>query len=114
MKIVFILLANIYLYAQDMRGLLFNGNCTTCHFVDKSVSAPAMNIVKQRYKKAFPKREDFINYMSKWVENPNSQTSLMDDMIRKYEIMPLLGFERSTLLQITSYIYDANLSNNKR
>jgi hypothetical protein len=52
--------------------------------------------------------------MSKWVENPNSQTSLMDDIIRKYEIMPLLGFERSTLLQITSYIYDTNLSNDKR
>jgi len=91
-----------------MRSLLFHGNCITCHAEHKSISAPSITIVKENYLRAFAKKEDFIEYMSKWVEHPNEQTSIMLEDITKYELMPELGFDRSTLEIIASYIYETD------
>jgi hypothetical protein len=44
--------------------------------------------------------------MSNWVLKPNKETSLMDDMILKYELMPELAYDLETLKMITGYIYD--------
>ena len=48
--------------------------------------------------------------MSKWILKPNLETSIMLDAIKKYEIMPELGYELSTLKIISNYIYDINFS----
>jgi hypothetical protein len=107
MRITFIvLLTIIYSYANSYNELLFNGNCVTCHFKNKSVSAPSIAQIKQRYITAFPNKKDFVSYMSKWVLNPNQQTSLMTDSIEKYEIMPVLGFDLDSLEKIAIYIYE--------
>ena len=66
--------------------------------------------VRQRYKSAFPKKEDFVAYMSKWVMNPDAKTSLMDEAIKKYELMPLLGYEMEALKDITAFIYDTDFT----
>jgi cytochrome c551/c552 len=101
-------LTNIFLFAQS-GSILFNGNCSTCHFIDKSVSAPSMNEVRKRYIEAFPKKSDFIEYMSNWVVKPNKQGSLMHDKIEKFELMPELGFDKSTVKIIAEYIYQGKL-----
>mgnify|MGYP003528264166 FL=1 len=44
--------------------------------------------------------------MSTWVLNPNKETSLMDDAIEKYKLMPMLGYDKETLEEISSYLYD--------
>ena len=111
MKIIiisFILFFN--LYARDYKSLLFHGNCTTCHFKVKNVSAPSIINLKKRYKSAFPQKKDFINYMATWVEHPDKKTSLMDDAIQEYELMPELGFDLDTLKQISEYIYDTDFT----
>jgi hypothetical protein len=96
-----------FLDAKDNYGrLLLYGNCTTCHFETKSVSAPSLQIIKKRYIEAFPNKKDFVEYMSNWVLKPNKKTSLMDDMILKYELMPELAYDLETLKVITGYIYD--------
>ena len=106
MKSIFIVsLAMIYSFANNYNELLFNGNCVTCHFKNRSVSAPSIKLVKQRYISAFPNEKDFINYMSKWVIKPNSETSLMRNSIKKYELMPELGFQIETIKEISQYIY---------
>ena len=94
------------LYCDDFKALLFNGNCTTCHFINKSVSAPSIKDVQKVYKTAFTNKNDFIIYMSDWVKHPNKQGSLMRDAIAKYELMPELAFDKETLYEITEYIYD--------
>ena len=109
MRIIFIVsLTIIYSYANSYNELFYSGNCTGCHLKNKSVSAPSIIEIKQRYITAFPKRKDFVSYMSTWVKNPNAQTSLMSDAIKKYEIMPELAFDLDTLEKISTYIYETD------
>jgi len=105
-KFVILLSIGNILLASDFKELLFNGNCTTCHFINKSVSAPSMKSVQKIYKNAFPNKKEFVEYMSSWVEHPATQGSLMHNAIDKYELMPELGFDKSTLYEITEYIYE--------
>jgi len=98
------------LNAEDIRSLLFHGNCVTCHNEHKSISAPSIDLVKENYLRAFPRREDFISYIAKWVVKPNKKGSIMLDAIDKYELMPELGYDESTLREIASYIYDTDFS----
>jgi len=98
------------LNAEDIRSLLFHGNCVTCHNEHKSISAPSIDLVKENYLRALPRREDCITYMAKWVVKPNKKGSIMLDAIDKYELMPELGYDESTLREIASYIYDTDFS----
>ncbi|MCK5293118.1 MAG: cytochrome C [Arcobacteraceae bacterium] len=106
--IIFIFILN--LYSSTYKSLLFHGNCTTCHFELKTVSAPAVINFQKQYKIAFPKKEDFVNYMARWVQHPNPETSLMDGAIKKHGLMPELGFDLDTLKQISEYIYDTDFT----
>ena len=107
-QFVVILIVICNLNASNYNALLFNGNCVTCHFEKKSISAPSAMELQKRYKDAFPIREDFIQYMSTWVQYPNAQTSIMDDAIKKYELMPELGYDLDTLEKISAYLYDTD------
>jgi len=98
------------LSATDMRALLFHGNCITCHDEVKSISAPSINEIKKHYLRAFPIKKDFVAYMSKWVVKPKAETSIMQESIKKYELMPELGYDISTLEEISAYIYDTDFS----
>ncbi len=106
MKYIIIVYAlTVNLYSVDYKELLFTGNCTTCHFINKTVSAPSIIELKDRYLNAFPEKNDFVEYMAVWVQHPNPTMSLMNDAIDKYEIMPELGFGLETLREIAEYIY---------
>jgi len=65
---------------------------------------------KQVYITAFPKKKDFIDYLSKWVVKPNSKTSLMNNAIKKYGLMPELAFDVETLKEVAEYIYDTDFT----
>ncbi len=104
------LLAFSSLNADTIGSLLFHGNCTTCHYETKTISAPSMIDVRKHYKTAFSKKEDFIKYMSRWVANPNPKTSIMLQSIEKHGIMPHLGFEEEALKEIVEYIYDTDFT----
>ncbi|MEK6659531.1 MAG: cytochrome C [Campylobacterota bacterium] len=95
-------------YASETGSLLFNGNCLTCHNETKTISAPSVLEFKDRYMKAFKTKEEFVSYMSKWVKNPQEKTSLMHDAIKKHGLMPELGFDMQTLIDISGYIYETD------
>ena len=107
-KLLFFLSASYLLEADNASSLLFNGNCLACHHETKTVSAPSMVELKSRYLSAFSKKEDFVNYMSVWVEHPNAKTSIMQDAIKKHGLMPDLGFDKETLRDISAYIYETD------
>ena len=107
---VFIVLLSFNLGANSLGSLLFHGNCITCHNETKDISAPSMIHVREVYKSAFIKKEDFVKYMSEWVMRPDAKTSLMDGSIKKYELMPLLGYEMEALKDITAFIYDTDFT----
>ena len=104
---IFVLLA-LHVEANDMSSLLFNGNCITCHKETKSSSAPSVVEFKAVYIGILPKREDFIEYMSAWVQNPNKETAMMKKSIKKHGLMPHLGFDIETLNDICAYTYDTD------
>jgi cytochrome c551/c552 len=106
MKLILIISIFVSLKADSYNALLFNGNCTTCHEIDKTVSAPSMKEVQRVYKQAFPDKKDFVEYMSTWAQHPNKDGSLMLNAIDKHGLMPELGFDKSTLEDITDYIYE--------
>lgn len=114
MKIIsIVLLCSLFFHSQLMSNqthkygkLLLNGNCITCHHPTKNISAPSLQIIKQRYHEAFNDKEVFINYMVNWVHNPSRESSIMHDMIEKYELMPQLGYDKDTLEKIATYIYE--------
>ena len=111
MKYIYIILIfSISLNAADKRALLFHGNCTTCHFEKKTVSAPSVVELRNRYLKAFPIKKDFVDYMSKWVVKPKKETSIMLDAIEKHKLMPELGYDLSTLEEVSAYIYDTDFT----
>ena len=91
-----------------MRALLFYGNCSTCHHLVDTKSAPSIIKVKQRYLNAFLKKEDFVAYMSKWVVKPNRETSIMIYEIATHGLMPELGYDEGVLKEISAYIYDTD------
>lgn len=99
-----------FLNASQSGSLLFHGNCTTCHFETKAVSAPSMMEVQKRYLNAFPEKKDFIKQMSQWVQKPSETTSIMQDAIDKYELMPNLAFEKEVLRDIAEYIYETDFT----
>jgi len=58
--IILLLLAFSTIYA-NYQELLFNGNCVTCHRTDNlNKSAPTIMEIQNRYKEAFPNKNDFI------------------------------------------------------
>ena len=109
-KFIFLFFLTLKLQASEFASLYFQGNCITCHHKTLSISAPSMLLVQQRYKRAFIEKKDFISYLSKWVQKPNKETSIMLDMIEKYGLMPELVFSQELLEDIASYIYDTNFS----
>jgi len=110
--ILLLLLTSLHVQAGQYDALLFHGNCTTCHFENKTVSAPSMQEVRLRYLTAFPQKKDFVVYMATWVKHPDEKTSIMLDAIEKHGLMPELAFDFETLQSISSYIYDTDFSKN--
>ena len=102
------ILTVLELNADSLGSLLFHGNCITCHHETKSISAPSMLSVRENYLRAFPKKKDFVAYMSKFVTHPNAEDSIMLESIKKYKLMPLLGYEITTIEDIAAYIYDTD------
>ena len=110
-KKVFVILAfAMNLQAFDLGPTLFHGNCTTCHFEKKTVSAPAVVDFKKIYLKKYPKKEDFICHMTKFVKKPDPKISLMPKAIKKHELMPEIFFEEDTLDMIIEYIYKTDFT----
>ncbi len=100
----------INLYAYNLGELYFSGNCVTCHFKTEKKSAPSIQEVKENYLNAFPKEEDFVDYMATWVLKPKKETSLMHYSIEEFELMPELGYDEYTLREIAKYIYRTDFS----
>lgn len=96
----------ISMLSANEASLLFSGNCTMCHHETKSISAPSVRDIQKVYKQKFKTKDEFVVYMSKWVHNPNEKDALMKDAVKKYSLMPELGFDMQTLIDISSYIYD--------
>lgn len=104
--IIFFTVLYTQMWASNYGSLLFDGNCVTCHHRTDTLSAPSIQDVRENYLRAFPEKKQFVSAMSTWVYSPNSTTSIMQDAIDKYGLMPLLSYDQATLEEISAYIYE--------
>lgn len=103
-----IVFLSVSLYAAPGGETLFQGNCLTCHDYKKTASAPAIKDVQARYKQAFATKEAFVSFMVAWISEPNAKTALMPQEIKKYGLMPLLGYDQESLEAIAGFLYEGN------
>ena len=101
-------LSSVSLFASNLGETFFSGNCTSCHNITTPNSAPSIKEIKQHYIKEFPQKDAFVLFMSEWVSSPNAKTSIMPHSIKKYGLMPELGYDMDTLKEISKYIYETN------
>ncbi|WP_263833740.1 c-type cytochrome [Sulfurospirillum oryzae] len=109
-KLLLLAFFSFSLSAASLGETLFNGNCVTCHAITSPNSAPAIQEVQHAYKKMFDTKEKFVAFMVNWIAQPNTKTTLMPEAIKKHGLMPSLGYDKETLQEIASYLYDARLS----
>ena len=51
--------------------------------------------------------------MSNWVYKPNEKTSIRQDAIDNYKLVPELAYDMDTLKEISSYIYENDFNKNQ-
>jgi len=95
---------------QSESYLLFKNNCYTCHSVNSKshddIIAPPMVAVKRRYKMNYTTREEFIEAIVKWANEPNEESALMFGAVQQFNVMPKQEFNEAELFKIAAYIYD--------
>ncbi len=88
--------------------------CLSCHLTSKTKDtkaiAPPIFAVKTHVKTAYPDREDFIQTIVDWVEDPDADASLMPGAIRKFGLMPKLPYAPSEVRKVAEFIYDTDFN----
>lgn len=95
--------------ASDEGKALFESLCMSCHAVSgQPVAAPPVFGMKNHVIRAYPQRDDFINYVVHWVRSPDASRSLMPGAVRRFGIMPTLPYAEDQVRKAAAFIYDTN------
>lgn len=109
-SVILFLLLVTFGFGSNFSQTLFYGNCTSCHQIDVAKSAPSIIEIKHVYLDIFPKKDDFVEFMSTWIYEPYENTALMPDAVKKYGLMPELGYDLGMLEDIATYIYETDFT----
>ena len=89
---------------------LMKENCYVCHNPNTKshddILAPPFKGVKMHYTRQYENKEDFVEAVVNWVQNPNEDNALMYGAVMKFKVMPKLELDKKDLEKIASYIYD--------
>ncbi len=90
---------------------LMEKNCFSCHNTQgtDNMLAPPMQRVKDHYWEEGISREDFVNAIAEWCENPTEENSLMPGARRKFGLMPKQVFDKKEVQAIAAYLYANDL-----
>ena len=93
---------------------LFNQLCVSCHtnYQGKKVEgvAPPIFAVVRHVKMAYPEREDFIQQVVDWVDQPDKEVALMQGAIKKFGLMPKLPYSQDDVRKIAEFLYDNKMA----
>ena len=86
---------------------LYGQLCASCHTPSSSAKiAPPIFAVIDHVRQAYPQREDFISQVIEWVDEPKEEVALMPGAIRKFNLMPKLGYSQHDVEEIAEYLFD--------
>ena len=84
----------------------FDKQCTFCHNTTGK-TAPNISDVKTAYLKAYPKKEVFVEKMTRFIINPTSKNRLIKENKGKYKVMPSgMFYDVQKIKKVAEYIYD--------
>ncbi|MFD2910225.1 DUF3365 domain-containing protein [Flavobacterium ardleyense] len=90
---------------------LMETHCYLCHGPKAAENdgriAPPMVAIKARYidREGYNK-EEFIKYVSAFVENPTEELALMRGAVKKHGLMPKQAFPKESVQQIAEFMFD--------
>ncbi len=89
---------------------LMEANCYTCH-TPKAAEiegrvAPPMVEVKAYYLKESNSKEDFIQKIKSFVENPTNERAKLKDALKNFGAMPIQMYPMDDIEKIAAFIYD--------
>ncbi len=89
---------------------LLKSKCYACHSVSTKshddIIAPPMIAVKRHYINNYDNKKDFVNAIVNWALDPKEENAVMFGAVRRFKVMPKMGFKKEELTKIASYIYD--------
>ena len=92
---------------------LMKNNCYACHNPNSAshddLIAPPLVAVKRRYQMQYPKKEEFVNAMVEWVQNPSQEKILMPGAVNQFNVMIKMPLDAKVLQNIASYMYENEL-----
>ena len=94
-------------FAVENGSELFDRLCAICHVKQgQPTNAPPVFAVRNHMMRAYPNRQEFVQRIVNWVEEPNADYALMPGAIRKFGLMPKLGYPENDVRLIAEYLYD--------
>lgn len=95
----------------DKEGyVLMKNNCYACHNPKATshddIIAPPFRAVKMHYTRSYDTKEEFVNAIVDWVQNPTKETALMRGAVNRFNLMPKMPLATKDLQKIASYMYD--------
>lgn len=94
--------------AQDGKSL-FESLCMSCHIVSgQPTVAPPVFGMKNHVIQAYPGRDEFIDYVVRWVKQPDASKSLMPGAVSRFGVMPALVYPEEQVREIAAFLYDTN------
>jgi len=89
---------------------LYTEMCATCH-VSKGppTAAPPIFAVKAHVLDEHPDRDAFVSYVVQWVNAPDGNNTLMPGAVRRFGLMPKLGYDPAVVRRIAEFLYDTPL-----
>ncbi|PHR72893.1 MAG: hypothetical protein COA67_04105 [Lutibacter sp.] len=89
---------------------IMKNNCYVCHNPNTTshddIIAPPFKAVKMHYTRAYDNKEDFVDAIVNWVQNPDEEKALMHGAVRRFKVMPQLPLPKKDLEKIATYIYE--------
>jgi len=84
--------------------VFYKKQCAFCHNSEELI-APDMKKIKQIYLKKFPKKQDFMSAIIKFVKSPSKDKTIYPQS-DKFTLMPEMPFKKDDIKSVAAYIYD--------
>jgi len=89
---------------------LLQTHCYVCHnpTIPDSLGriAPPMVAVKARYLMDHTTKEEFVNHIVQFVENPTEENAIMYGAVNRFKVMPKQVFPEGVVERIANYMFD--------
>ncbi len=112
----------VAMQSNDKGMALAEKYCLACHTLKpargkvEGLAAPPFPGVVMHYKKAYPKKEDFIKAFVNYVPKPDSAKSVMPGAIERFGLMPPMPIPEDSVRLIAATLYDrfGHMKHNRR